>query len=401
MESEGDFSHLHPKPNKPTNHASTSIQESSLKIPVLPEELITEILLNLPVKSLLQFRCVSKSWLSLISSPKFVKTHLSLCANNKACTYHRLILSLVQPVTTYSLIYHLMDFSLSTLLYDSVTRAFDLDYPMKGPHKSFDVVGSVNGLVCFTFDQKDLFLWNPSIRKFKKLPDFIPKLNFRSCVMYGFGYDEVHDDYKVVAVSRTSSYDISHQVEVKIYSVNSDSWRSTHDFNTGRKLIKWGMSVNGKLHWASTTSHKFDSYNVWSIQSIDLADGKLGKVDKPCYGEGDFDLEMCLGVLGSDLSVFCSYQRTQTDVWVMKEYGIKESWTKMCIIKYPNYLVGNRLCPPFCMSSEGEILFEHGLTFIIYNPKDDSFRYPTVTNCDSFYWENMYIESLVWPIFTE
>ncbi|XP_059304733.1 F-box/kelch-repeat protein At3g23880-like [Lycium ferocissimum] len=392
-----------PKRNKPTNHSYTSIQKSSLKIPVLPAELITEILLNLPVKSLLKFRCVSKSWLSLISSPKFIKTHLSICANNKACTHHRLILSLVQPVYKRSLIYDLMDCSLSTLLYDSVTKAFDLDYPMKDPQKSFEVVGSVNGLICFTIEQQDLFLWNPSIRKIKKLPDFIPKLNFGYSIMHGFGYDEVHDDYKVVAVSGASSYDISHQVEVevKIYSVNSDSWRSIHDFNTGWKFIRWGMFVNGKLHWAGTTSEKFDSYNGWDIQSIDLADGKLGKVDKPCYGEGDFDLEMCLGVLGSDLSVFCSYQRTQTDVWVMKEYGIKESWTKMCIIKYPNDIVGSLLYAPFCMSSEGEILLEVGSTFIIYNPKDDSIRYPKVTNCDSFYWKNTYIESLVWPIFTE
>ncbi|WMV28831.1 hypothetical protein MTR67_022216 [Solanum verrucosum] len=39
----------------------------------LPEELIEAILVRVPVKYLLQFKCVSKYWLNLISSPEFVK----------------------------------------------------------------------------------------------------------------------------------------------------------------------------------------------------------------------------------------------------------------------------------------------------------------------------------------
>nr|XP_016475644.1 PREDICTED: F-box/kelch-repeat protein At3g06240-like [Nicotiana tabacum] len=78
------------------NHShfpSTSMRDSSFEIPILPPELITEILLKLPVKSLLQFRRVSKSWLSLVFSPEFVKTHLSICTNNKDNTHHRLMLT--------------------------------------------------------------------------------------------------------------------------------------------------------------------------------------------------------------------------------------------------------------------------------------------------------------------
>lgn len=44
---------------------------------VVPEDLIVEILSFLPVKSLLQFRCVSKSWKTLISDSTFVKLHLN------------------------------------------------------------------------------------------------------------------------------------------------------------------------------------------------------------------------------------------------------------------------------------------------------------------------------------
>ncbi|EYU32835.1 hypothetical protein MIMGU_mgv1a023169mg, partial [Erythranthe guttata] len=53
----------------------------------LPEEIIEEILLcNLPVKTLLRFKCVSKQWRSLISSKHFVERHL---AKNSSSLDHR------------------------------------------------------------------------------------------------------------------------------------------------------------------------------------------------------------------------------------------------------------------------------------------------------------------------
>ncbi|KAM3340851.1 hypothetical protein P3S68_028486 [Capsicum galapagoense] len=42
----------------------------------IPPEVIDEILSRLPVKSLLRFKCVSKSFKSLIDSPKFIQAHL-------------------------------------------------------------------------------------------------------------------------------------------------------------------------------------------------------------------------------------------------------------------------------------------------------------------------------------
>ncbi|KAM3339969.1 hypothetical protein P3S68_029839 [Capsicum galapagoense] len=101
MESEGDeASHQHPKRNKPTSSApfsSTSVQDSSSEFPVLPADLISEILFKLPVKSHLKFKSVSKSWLGLISSPKFVKSHINISSDNKYYTRHRFMLGFDPP----------------------------------------------------------------------------------------------------------------------------------------------------------------------------------------------------------------------------------------------------------------------------------------------------------------
>ncbi|XP_049407832.1 F-box/kelch-repeat protein At3g23880-like [Solanum stenotomum] len=177
-------------------------------IPVLPEELVTEILSRLPVKSLLKFACVSKSWLALISSPEFVKTHLSLNANNNEYTRHKVMMF---ERTAYTF----RDCSVSSLFNNSSIRANNLDYPRQVPC-CFYMVGSVNGLICLVSQLKEFFLWNPSIRKYKKLSDRKTKTNFVYSV-YGFGYDEFHDDYKVVVIFIIGRDDFSLQIEVKEY----------------------------------------------------------------------------------------------------------------------------------------------------------------------------------------
>jgi len=85
-------------------------------------DLIIEILLRLPVKSLLRCRSISKTWLALICCPKLIKSHMILSANNKNdYTNHRLILRTGHPE-------NLKDCSLKSLLYESITEESDMDY---------------------------------------------------------------------------------------------------------------------------------------------------------------------------------------------------------------------------------------------------------------------------------
>jgi hypothetical protein len=59
-------------------------------MPYLPSELIVEILLRLPVKSLIRFKSICKPWFSLISQHNFANSHFQITA----ATHTRKILTI-------------------------------------------------------------------------------------------------------------------------------------------------------------------------------------------------------------------------------------------------------------------------------------------------------------------
>jgi len=58
---------------------------------ILSFDLFEEILCRLPLRSLMQFKCVCKSWKLLISNPKFAKKHLRISLTFCRDSRHHLI----------------------------------------------------------------------------------------------------------------------------------------------------------------------------------------------------------------------------------------------------------------------------------------------------------------------
>ncbi|KAM3396183.1 F-box/kelch-repeat protein like [Capsicum galapagoense] len=265
-----EASHQHPNQSNPTKL-------------YWPAEILTEILSRLPVKSLLRFKSVLKSWSSLISSPEFTKYHLSLSANkNKDYTNHSVMWRIAQP-----------EFNLKEC---PIMEETNLDYHMKNSGISCVIEGSVNGLIFLVNEAKELFLWNPALRKYKKLPDFRTKSKDDAHWTYGFGYDDIHDDYKVLCSFSITRYPRNFQ-EINIYSLKDNSWRTIHCSRRVTRLIGPGKFVNGTLYWATS----IDIKSGWSITSFDLRNEKWKKVERPYCGEEDKFL--VLGVLKSNLSM--------------------------------------------------------------------------------------------------
>lgn len=364
-------------------------------IPVLPHEIIIEILLKVPPESLLKFKCVSKSWLELISSPKFIKSHLKLTADDKDYSHHKIIFQ--ESASNFKVC------RLPSLFYkERSTELFDLGSPMENPTIYTWTVGSVNGLICLYSKIEEAVLWNPTIKKSKKLPTFGEKLR-RDCsyyCKYGFGYDESHDDYKVVVIQCISEDGGSYNTVVNIYSLKADSWRTINKFQGNFLINSPGKFVDGKLYWA--LSADVNTFNMCNIISLDLADETWRMLELPAsYGEASYPLT--LGVMGSHLSVLClnCHEQTYSDVWIMKDCGVKLSWTKIFTVDHPKGLgefifFSPIFSMPLSQTTKGEILLLLRPVIMIY---DGSTRQLEVVDkfgeCAA---EEIYVESLVDPL---
>ncbi|KAA8548436.1 hypothetical protein F0562_000120 [Nyssa sinensis] len=218
------------------------------------------------------------------------------------------------------------------------------------------------------------------------------RMQYGCFMIYGFGYDDSTDDYKVVGIYCVVGNVGSYETEVKIYTLRTDSWKRILDFPCGIPMDDSGKYANGALHWAAS-SDAGSSY-PWVIVSFDLAKETYGEVAQPNYGGNVSDFT--LGVLGGCLCVVCTYLGTHVDVWVMKEYNVKDSWTKLITIPYstgrPLYSM------PLCISKNDEILTESGSSLVIYNSTNNISRCPLIHHFQACVEVVTYVESLVSPI---
>ena len=176
------------------------------------------------------------------------------------------------------------------------------------------------------------YLWNPSIRKFKKLsPTCLGKLNQATLE---FAYCSDNNDYKVVRTSR-SSLRLS-TFEIELYTLSLDSWRrveisSTTDVMFCRIILSPIPLINGALHWVAencmteTNIMAFDVNSEKFIRKLAVPDGSI-------YGP----LRRYLTSLRGKLAFIEQSSVCQYSIWVMRDYGVVESWNKLFVLPFEN-----------------------------------------------------------------
>ncbi|KAL4328077.1 hypothetical protein HN51_035342 [Arachis hypogaea] len=128
---------------------------------VLPLELVEKILLWLPVKSLIRFRCVSKKWLSLVSDSRFAKLHYDTADAAPTNKNTRLLyLSSELPEAC------------CVDLEASICGDYALQLPLSCRHFSLSILGSCRGFILLRIHVHGapLLLWNPVTGSHRSVP---------------------------------------------------------------------------------------------------------------------------------------------------------------------------------------------------------------------------------------
>ncbi|KAF6149491.1 hypothetical protein GIB67_011392 [Kingdonia uniflora] len=364
----------------------------------LHEEIIFEILLRLPPKSIIRFKCVAKAWQRLVTTPLFISTYLNLAITNNN---PKVMLRSNLPRVSFS---H-PDFGPSKLYsFDHVSADCDylveIDYPLKSPIWELELVGSCNGVVCIVPNVFVVCLWNPSTREYKRIPDTEVEcpddfyIGDDVTIAYGFGYDQVVEDYKVVRmVSLTNeNSDEENYSEVRVYSLGSNLWRRignvTYEVVNGVS----GVFVNGALYWDVRDWTREDGSTT--VVGFDIGGKKFREVPEPEYGYEGFVKTLC--VYEGRLCLLCNRPGVCLDVWVMTDYDVKRSWEKLFKFEQPAVIPSFRFVIPLCVLKNSEVLVEkNGDAFVLYDPKCERARDLPIQGLPNRFCAITYLETLV------
>ncbi|KAH6792062.1 hypothetical protein C2S52_002539 [Perilla frutescens var. hirtella] len=349
----------------------------------LPADIIQEILLRLPVKSLLQFKCVCKNWCSLIGSPSFANQHFGRENNQERL----LIRHYIPNEERYAF----------ALYVDEMCSAYEEPAHLQMPDTVAALMGPLNGIFCVVNITGRLALLNPAMKQFKPLPSLHPNVEPHLSSydnLLGFGLDVLSGDYKLVSLQYywNEETDAPHYPSlVSVYSSGTDSWRHFEDVDlvnsshcAYRSLCN--TYLNGFYYWLM----EFNDSDV-AILAFDMTSEKFREIKVPdCIKSKEGDLT----VYGDSIALLsCDLDKIDkcVDIWVMGKEGC---WTRSSIVG-----PFSDIRWPLGFWKTNELLLETGTSVLtLYNVSNKRLRTVEARRKENgffIYWVFSYKESLV------
>ncbi|VFQ66216.1 unnamed protein product [Cuscuta campestris] len=323
--------------------------------PEIPSALLCEILGRLPIKTCLTCKLVCKEWYHAIASPEFSSFLCRFMApqlNVLFCCYSG---------ATVRSTFNLIGLEKGSNADDSGNCIVGADDRIRFKPK-FDISSEIlyvcyrgNGVVLLVCTKDDYFVCNLLAGQWMKLQNLHQvrdqSYDVSRCEL---GCCPVSGQFKVLVLL----WDVERKIQLaKIQTLGDGEWRSVG--NSPLKIVRGGCFLNGSSHWR-------DDKSIWSFHfgeerfsptPIPFPDDVISEAYKKkskilCV----FDYCLCLRcsscVVGDEI-----------DVWIMKEYGVKESWVRQFVI------VNDPWSVPLMHMDKGKILVESGNKLYLYDPQ--------------------------------
>ncbi|KAL8485420.1 hypothetical protein ACS0TY_027641 [Phlomoides rotata] len=302
----------------------------------LPPEIIIDVLSRLPVRTIKHCKCVRKSWLALIETHEFVKSHLSKSVPGL----------IIEDL-------NLKRYKLYEFEDGQEHEHLDLHNPLtkfKLPRNVF-VCGSADGLLFLRGCRPiSLYICNPINRDYIKLD--VPK-----------EFDNI----------KTTDQGTCAKPECHVYTLETGSWRTTAGpLLYGNKHP--GTFLFGNLHWLEL---KLDG-SPW-VSCFDLEKEIFSTIScvRPLLGVPLFgsysESFVRLVALGDCLCLCDNTSDNDIVIWLMKDYGVEKSWTKEFVIsKIPAFIDNLKgVVYPIKVFKDGDILMAFDDALLLHYSKKD------------------------------
>ncbi|KAL4637558.1 hypothetical protein ACB092_03G085700 [Castanea dentata] len=252
-----------------------------------------EILLRLPIKSLVRVRYVCKTWYNIISDPYFTRMHLARAPTASL---------VIQTLLSYNPVRHKKEV---TFVCNIATGEY------------MTLPGAKT---------KDDRFWQ-TIRRF----NYFPKTN----------------QYKLIAeLALDKGFrrpDFNPAPLVEVYTLGADSWRIIGDAPYSFVGSYFGTFLNGALHCLIQPIDTTDSTSTF-ICSFDIEKEEFQPFPGPPIQNlgPNWEIEhIHLGASGGFLYLCENYPTSSSvDIWVMKDYGNEQSWMKEFVISNTSWKRG-------------------------------------------------------------
>ncbi|CAA0395636.1 unnamed protein product [Arabidopsis thaliana] len=332
-------------------------------------DLLEDIFLRLPLKSILISKSVSKRWRSILESKTFVERRMSLqkkrkilAAYNCKCGWEpRLLPGSSQCKGNEEIVY---------LHCNAAQPSFTCD-----------------GLVCI-LEPRWIDVLNPWTRQLRRYgfgfgtifgvgSAFSP----RHWAM-GFGKDKVTGSYKVVKMCLISFSEIcarDPEVEYSVLDVETGEWRMLSPPPYKVFEVRKSECANGSIYWLHKPTER-----AWTILALDLHKEELHNISVPDMSVTQEIFQIVN--LEDRLAIANTYTKTEwkLEIWSMDTEV--ETWTKTYSIDLENRVASrerrNRWFTPVSVSKQGNIVFyDNHKRLFKYYPRKNEILYLSADTC--------------------
>ncbi|XP_058732654.1 F-box protein CPR1-like [Vicia villosa] len=253
--------------------------------PYVPGELITSILLTLPVKSLIRFKCISKPWFSLISDPNFFVLHFQHTTLTRGIEF---ISNDLGQTTS-------IDFEEQFDLENASVKRFNFLHPQ--PDSLIQIISFCRGFIFFQYSSS-FCIFTPCTNVHKQTP-----------------LAPAQEDFS----------------RLEYFSLKDNKWKEFEDTYFLYTIDKIepivGPLFNDAIHWVAVHSDSL----MKVIIAFDLTERKLFDMPYP-NGVGHNSDHYELWVYQEFLSLWAmDCETSRTEIWLMKEYNVNSSWIKAIV----------------------------------------------------------------------